>query len=54
MQKVIFVEKHYVSELNDYLQNGWKIIQFHTIVPFSNYSVSPYGAYVVLELINHN
>lgn len=47
MQKMIYVETKYVSEVNTYLRNGWKVISVTPAV----YGDATYncGAYVVIE-----
>lgn len=47
MQKMIYVETKYMSEVNQYLKSGWKVVSVTPAI----YGDSTYncGAYVVIE-----
>ena len=47
MQKLIYVDNNYVSEVNGYLKNGWKVVSMIPAV-YGN-STHNCGAYVVIE-----
>ena len=52
MQKMIVVEKDYVSCVNEYLSLGYKVVSVTPIIKCisSNYDTAAYGAYVVIEI----
>ena len=55
MQKIIYIDDKYTSEVNEELSKGWKVI---SVSPVSNHTGAGYtyhfGAYVVLEKNENN
>lgn len=51
MQKMICVDEYYTSDVNIYLDEGWRVISVTPIIKCvaSNYDKTKYGAYVVIE-----
>lgn len=47
MQKMIYIDNNYLSEVNQYLESGWKVVSVTPAI----YGDSTYncGAYVVIE-----
>lgn len=49
-QKMILIEKDRLSELNVFLENGWKVISTTPVVKcLEKYDTPFYGVYVVIE-----
>ena len=51
MQKIVYIQDHYLYEINDILKDGWEVASLH---PISTHTTNTYktGAYVVLRQVS--
>jgi hypothetical protein len=50
IQKMILIEQNRLSELNTFLENGWKVVSTTPVVKcLEKYDTPFYGVYVVIE-----